>query len=131
MIVPTQPSFVWQPTLWLHTRLTDDYVLQYEGDWLDTSGYSNVVLEIIKYGGETHTELAIEGCDTPDGGWSQVLAITGDRLGSFIVPLTTARSRSDPRNRLWKILRWRWEGVGAGPIAPYDICFKIRAICKP
>ncbi len=132
MIVPSQPSIVWQPTLWLHTRFARNFVLQYEADWLDTTGYANVVLEFINYYGTAQTELAIEGCDTVDGGWTEVTSFDGVTQGSSYVMLSTSRARSDEEYRLWRFLRWRWQGNGgSGALEPYDYCFKIRAMFKP
>ena len=119
-----------QPLLWLYRdngAATDLSVIQPEEGWLETCGFTHLILRThLMYSAGTHY-LFTETCDTPDGLWEQI----GRVSAATPVPQTdffaSDRPKSDFR-RMRRYVRWRWSDFDTTGTA--QASFRLKAMLK-
>ena len=94
-------------------------IIQHESLWLDTQGFTRVVLNVrcLEYNSSI---LYIESSELPDGSWATVTGGTINSEGTTVIVLTRELARGET-NRLQRYLRWRINNTTG------ETCFSIRA----
>ena len=126
-------AFTWQPEVWLtHGQVNRRDVIMPEEFWLRTEGYRAMIATVHRYSGGVKSMLALEGTDSPDGGWTEIESFRLVDSEPNVVILSATSQRSDPY-RLWKLVRWHWlpDPLHATPeLDGESQSFKIQVVLK-
>lgn len=122
------PALEFQPLFWLTGDANTGQVVQPDLHWIDTQGYSRLVVttEMFALTTGVSSSLVIQTSDTPGGDWADRRTFDSQDVGQADVLTLSSEVSFGDSGRMRRYVRWSFN-AGSGTA---HVCFRMRALLK-